>query len=229
MTHPRNWSNRAFVTFAVAVVFLLLLATLVDLPTVDAPVPETVVKFAPVGAVLVALVSLIVTAVSSVALVRRQRRQATLEAWTDWSDACGEARRNLSRNLGFGEMTTDQAQALVEKARTFVTHEGAEIDAAARAALLSDVVLVLNGLERLAAGASSRVYDREMLRTLGATIIVRSYTRLEPYVEVRRNASDKTLRQKLAFVELEALVTSLRHEELDTDRLSAMKATKRGR
>lgn len=91
-------------------------------------------------------------------------------------------------------------------------------DQARRQAAVNDLVLILNGLERIANGVHLGVYDIKAIRALGGTIVVREFERGEAYVTGRREATDEQRRQARAFVALQALVEELRSSSLDEER-----------
>ncbi len=162
--------------------------------------------------------SLVVTAVSTTALQRRQRRQATVEAWIAWSDNNADGRRCLSNYLGVNKITTEQARGLADES-DLISKTGEVLSAEDRRQVIESLATILNGLERIAVGARLRVYDPEILRRLGATIIVRTYVRFEPYIEYRRTTQDLDRRQARAYLALTKYVAELRRSGLDRDRL----------
>jgi hypothetical protein len=219
MKHPRDWSNRGWVLAASLLIAALVLANQIQIGAPSTTLQGALVKFAPVAAVIVALGSLIVTAVSTTLAWRRQKRQATIEAWTAWSDKTVEARKCLTKHLGPEKISGTQARALVDRDIALTDKDGKTVSEDEVADIGNSMVLVLNGLERLATGARLGVYDGATLRTLGATIIVRTRERFGPYIERRRTTDDEDLRQKRAYIALDRQVRELKRHELDRDRL----------
>ncbi|TFV67803.1 UNVERIFIED_ORG: hypothetical protein E4P37_01545 [Bacillus sp. AZ43] len=165
---------------------------------------------APVAAASVALLSLVVAAASALGNWQRQKREATIKAWTDWSDSTRELRAQVTAVLGEGAITKDQARGLVDQERPLLDKDGRKLRAAARREIRITVASLLNGLERLAAGANLGVFDGRTLKALGGTIIVRHCERFEEYIKVRRSGADGQLTPHVtAFVELEWFVSGL--------------------
>lgn len=219
MKHPRDWSQAAWWLAGAGLLVLLVAANQIEIGAPSKPVQDQLVRLAPAAGAVVALGSLLVTAVSAMAVWRRQKRQATVEAWTNWSDNTVDARRCLSSHLGSGKISTDQARALADDDRPLVDKNGNPLDADARMEVLENLVTVLNGLERMAAGAELGVYDSRMLRKLGATIIVRTHLRFQPYIDRRRSTEDLDRRQRRAYVAFDRQVTELKRYDLDRERL----------
>jgi hypothetical protein len=164
-----------------------------------------------------------VTAVSTTALWRRQKRQPTIEAWTSWSDNTLDLRKLLTQHLGPNSISSTQARALVLKDAPLLDKEGQALGQEIRADIGDSLAVLLNGLERLAVGVRVNVYDAPTLQDLGATIIVRTWERFEPYVQERRTTEDRRYRQERAFIALEAEVARIeKHRVLDRARVAAL-------
>jgi hypothetical protein len=193
---------------------------------------DSVVDRAPVVAATVALLSLAVAAASAVATWRRQKREATLKVWAEWSIDSVEARRELSALFGKNNITRDQARSLMVGSPPLMDINGNQLDDVRRREVLHSIVGILNGLERLAVGANLGAFDSATLKALGGTIIVRTFNRLQPYIEERRTTEHEHLRQRTAFVDLQWLVAEIesrnllaRKREVDQERLRRLQAS----
>ena len=213
----RRWAPWALLGVALFVIVSLVLRD-IDLD----PAWSVVKQIAPVGAVVIALSSFIVLATSSWSNWKAARNQATLEAWTDWSDRCTDARRLLTITLGLKAISDEQAKSLATTGAPLNDLAGKPVPNAEKQAVMDAMMLLLNGLERLAVGVDLGVYKRDVLIAVGGTIIKRCYERFEPYVELRRTLPDRSTRQERAFIELERLVSQIKFSEVDSQRLKAL-------
>lgn len=175
----------------------------------------------------IAVGALFVTAYSAYSAAVRVKKKDTLEAWNKWSDDHREARRRLTRELGEGEITEEQARILaddtpkppaVKPSRRYrnqaastqsvpqlKNRRGEAMPDEVVRRLQNDVDDVLNGLERLAVGVELGIFDEAVLRLLGGTIIARTYERFEPYIDAVRESSSTKKRQSRAWSELSVL------------------------
>lgn len=213
LTRIRLWSTTRQ---AATVGLVLLLGTAVVILVQlfrDQSLAEAVSSVVPVVAALIALMSLLATGFASWSNWRRQRRLDTIKAWNEWSDTSREARHRLTTVFGMQSITPEIGRALAEDISTG-TDGTALSDPQVRRKAVNDLVVVLNGLERLSSGVRLGVYDLEMLRVLGGTIIVRQYERGTAYIEARRTACIEGRRQATAFKELERVANDLRSANL---------------
>jgi hypothetical protein len=113
---------------------------------------------APVAGVLVALCSLVIAATGLALNWRRQRRESTLNAWTEWSDATRDDRRDLVRLLGRPVLSDAFGTALVNDSP--LPPDGPQLDEDQRKDVRSTLIRVLSGLERLAVGVATHYTAR---------------------------------------------------------------------
>lgn len=149
--------------------------------------------------------SLFVAAASAYSAVIRAKRKDTLEAWKAWSDGHSQARRYVTDVLGAAEISDAQALALTAN-HTLQDKNGKDLSSDDRQKLREHIADILNGLERLAVGVELGIYDEDVLRLIGGTIIVRTFERFEPYIINRRTRATTRTRQSRAYTELEVLV-----------------------
>lgn len=233
MEPMRLWSARRWF-FVLTALVVIVVALVVGVQVIrDRTWWQAIRTGAPVGAVLVGLLSLVVTAVSLTANWRRQRREATLRAWSEWSDKTIGARQRITRTVGMKAMPAELAQALVDD----VSYSSGDVDLTSeesRRKLLKDMVVVLNGLERLAVGVEAGVFDLVTLRRVGGTIILRHWDRAETYIDARRTAHAETKRQAKVYLRLQQMALDLqRHDlsdnkdEVDRKRLEVLRRNRR--
>nr|WP_139093866.1 hypothetical protein [Mycobacterium malmoense] len=158
----------------------------------------------PAAAATIAVGALFVTAYSAFNSSARLRKKDSLEAWTEWSTTTREARRRVTRVLGEKNLTMKQGKALLGEG-TLLDKDGNELTDEKCIEIENDITDILNGLERLGAGAVLGVYDDAVFRIRGATIIERTYQRFLPYIIATREAEDVEKRQTRAFTELSVL------------------------
>jgi len=185
-------------------------------------------------AAAVAVGALFVASYSAYSATVRAKKKDTLEAWNSWSDDYRAARRELTRDLGMGEISDEQAKALVVGDTELKNKQGTTLSEEKRKLLDDHVCDMLNGLERLAVGVELGIYDEAVLRLMGGTIIARTYERFEPYIDATRQANSTRKRQSRAYTELTVLyhlieeprrIASWRSSQktVDTARLKALR------
>jgi hypothetical protein len=109
--------------------------------------------------------ALVVTALSAYRTAARTKRKDTLEAWIKWSDDTRGARRDVTRVLGAGKVTLDQAEALIGgPGGELRDKHGTLLEESERRKLSDQAQDILNGLERLAVGVQLGIYDVAVLR-----------------------------------------------------------------
>lgn len=227
VTRPRNWSTLTWVLLAVSLVAasFILGQTLEFAPPQDAEL-ERGARLAAMAGAVVAVVSLVVTASLTGAVGRRQRRQATIDAWADWSDGTAQHRKLFKAHFGLSQLLSHEAAGLFSKTAPpvdFVDRQGHSMSEEEHRTVKHALTMTLNGLERLAAGINCRVYDRDTLSQLGGTICVRHYEQALPYIELLRTTGELERRQERAYRELEELVSGLKLEQLDRERLRRLR------
>ncbi|MEN4446758.1 hypothetical protein ACJH6J_21105 [Mycobacterium sp. SMC-18] len=158
----------------------------------------------PAAAATIAVGALFVTAYSAFNSSSRMRKKDSLEAWTEWSDSTRAARRRVTDVLGEKNLTMKQGKALLGDG-TLVDKDGNDLTEEQCLAVDRDITDILNGLERLGAGAVLGVYSDAVFRIRGGTIIERTYQRFLPYIIATREAEDVEKRQTRAFTELSVL------------------------
>lgn len=188
---------------------------------------------APGIAVIIALSSLVITTVGLLGNWNRQKRQATLEAWISWSDKSVPLRQAVTKHVGEKTWSSSQGLALASKKK--IPKCAALPGSEDYAELGNAVVGILNGLERLAVGVSLGLYDIQMLRSLGGTVIVRNYERFESYIEGRQSKQVGDHQQSRAYTTLPLLVAELQRrsnraegKKLDVD-VSRLRRLREGR
>lgn len=120
-------------------------------------------------AATIAVLSLIVGAITATANFRRQRRDATLAAYNGWSDTTWQTRIDLRKRLGDGVLS-DEFGAELAAGSAATTRHLVKRD---REELAASIVMVLNGLERLAVGVNLGTYDIVVIRKIAGTLVVR--------------------------------------------------------
>lgn len=179
----------------------------------DVSLTDSALSIVPVLAALIALSSLLATSYASWSNWTRQRRLDTVTAWNTWSDSTRDARFRTTQALGMQSIPKDVGQALANDSP--IEWEGRNLNEKdVRRAIVNDLVVILNGLERLSCGVRLGVYDLEMLRMLGGTIILREYQRGSSYITGRREAHNAERQQLTAFRELELVAQDLESANL---------------
>lgn len=207
------WSVRHWaVALAGVVVLVALVYGGVQLAN-DATLRDAIASTAPIAAVTIALLSVVVTSIGLASNWRRQQRAATLKAWSEWSDKSQPHRRTLSDFYGTHALTREQGTALVLAAEPRPADELTEEIKELRR-VLKALVLVSNGLERIAVGVELKVFDLRTLRAVGGTIVVRHFQRTEGYVKARREAANLDVRQEKAYLSLEAISDLLDQQQI---------------
>lgn len=156
-------------------------------------------------AALLAVLGLIASAVTAAANFRRQRREATLTAYNKWSDDTLNTRIELRKCLGGAVLSDDLGAELAGDP----TLETRRFDDSAIERITKDIVVVLNGLERLAVGVNLGVFDLLVIRQIAGTIVIRYWNWFQPYVLAKRRLSNPQRRQQAVYLELESLAGQL--------------------
>ena len=228
MEHPRFWARRTRALIILASIGIATGAWLLAEAFARRSFMDGVVKDAPALAVAVALISFVATAFNLAASWTRTRREATIKVWTEWSDSHYKDRRKVTMVFGEVAMTEAQGQALVNGG---ILHDayGVALTDRQKAEAANALVSMLNGLERIAVGVELGVYDLATLSNLGGTIFARTFERARPYIHARREASEITKRQSLAYVSLQNISALLERKrlvhdrrEIDRNRLAAL-------
>lgn len=155
---------------------------------------------------------------------RSVQEAASLDAWNLWSDSTRKERILISRTLGMQTVREDQAEALTTPGQAVLNKDRVQLQYKEKENLLDAVVVVLNGLERIAVGIKFGIYRRDVVAQIGGTIIVRTWERFQPYVERQRNLADLTRRQENAWIQLEELALHIRKKKAtDAARLEALR------
>ena len=188
-----------------------------------------------VTAVIVAVASLGINAFYNAVTTHRHRLQGTIRAYAEWSDATAEHRRVLMHFLlrlkggskrpkvsGSRAITPAEARAFCRSGGPFIYQNGREVPFELGEEMAVRLRTTLNGLERLAAGVKSGLYDLRLVSRLGSTVIIETYGLYEPYVfEKRSHEGALSDKQPRAHVELEWLASELkvmRERRLKKDR-----------
>lgn len=148
------------------------------------------------AAAVIAITSVTVTAVSSYASWARTRSQATLEAWSAWKDGSAEDRRELARFFSVDTALNREQSACLDQGLAFHVIRRSDgtmrrVDEEGSRELRRRLRRVLNGLERLAVGAETMIYDRDVLMQIGGTMIVASYARYEEFIARARERNTR--------------------------------------
>ncbi|MDQ1746925.1 MAG: hypothetical protein QOD07_1188 [Frankiaceae bacterium] len=227
---PRFWRPRTQWTAAVTAALVVVAIVALVLVALDKHGRSDLARAAPVAAVVVGLLSLVVTAATFAASWRRGKKQATIRAWIEWSDSTVETRRLISNLLGPGNLTEAQSRALATAGARVKGKSGQFLSAANKEKAIVAIATMLNGLERIAVGVETGVYDLGTVRKLGGTICVRSVQRCYWYIRARREFVDEPHRQKTVFLSLELLASQLerksildRKTEIDKTRIQVLR------
>lgn len=228
LTHPRTWAKWQRALGQVALLAATCAVGLYLGERASVPWPQSL-------AATVAVASLFYSAYTNAASRKQEVRKQTLSAFAEWSRSSHSVRVRTTQHLGGDEpIRKDFAEKLFseEAFRSLVGDLSAEDSAAFRA----DIITALNGLEHLATGVIVGVYDEDVLKRIGGTVIARTYLRFEPYIVLVRSGQESSdpnlLRMPLrpkpqaksqAYVNLEALVHFLQAPTI-TARITADRA-----
>lgn len=228
LTHPKTWAKWQRGLGQVALLVATFSVGLYLGERALVPWPQSV-------AATVAVASLCYSAYTNAASRKQEVRKQTLAAFSEWSRSSHSLRVRTTQHLGRDEPISEEfAQKLhnEEPFRSLVRDFTAEETAAFRA----DIITTLNGLEHLATGVIVGVYDEDVLKRIGGSVIARTYLRFEPYIALVRSGQESSdaslLRMPLrpkpqaksqAYVNQEALVNFLQEPTI-TARITADRA-----
>jgi hypothetical protein len=182
----------------------------------DAIQPKVVRAWAPSVSAAIAAAGLLLTAYTYNRATMRLRRAATMEAWENWQEGTRKLRRRLLEGTQADTDGIGDAEAsMLLKLRRRTERSAPDDVTKAQISRVHDITTVLNGLERIAAGCSSGLYDRNEVARIGRTIVIRNYERWVNFIDAARtDAGPKgNLKQPKSFAELEALYTWLKANE----------------
>jgi len=174
----------------------ILAGILIAVPTrwIDADDLRT---WAPVASSIIAAFALALSAYTYATSARRARQLQTYDAWMNWNDGTRSARRQISEK--YPVMSANNAKILANSTLAPVLDSDAADDA-------HTIGTYLTGLERIATGWKSGIYDLDELDRLAATIIIRTEQRHSAYIRAVRVAR----RHPAAYTSLEDLADALR-------------------